>query len=190
MLSTMRCDALRARQPVRPLRIYSSRHANTNGCSRNIDVRAINIFRDLNHKLNPQTNPPANSCFRSVLIRFLSISLSFSTSISTSVRRMRYHTFPVTLPRFLTVRGRLKRGSLSAERKERRCSRRPRPSERSAKSRPTKRRKRDHVDPTRCTRVRDALLTSHRETHRRAFNGQPTWRHGYLVPGTRPSVTL
>lgn len=38
--------------------------------------RAINIFRDLNHKLNPQTNLPANSCFR-------------SSNSSLSIRRMR-----------------------------------------------------------------------------------------------------
>jgi len=32
---------------------------------RNIDGPwVINIFRDLNHKLDPQTNLPANSCFR------------------------------------------------------------------------------------------------------------------------------
>jgi len=47
-------------------RIYSSRHANVgSGCPRNIDGPwVINIFRDLNHKLNPQTNLPADSCFR------------------------------------------------------------------------------------------------------------------------------
>lgn len=50
-------------------RIYSSRHANTRrnerGVPRNIDgPRVINIFRDLNHKLDLQTNLPANFCFR------------------------------------------------------------------------------------------------------------------------------
>jgi len=35
------------------------------GVPRNIDGPwVINIFRDLNHKLDPQTNLPANSCFR------------------------------------------------------------------------------------------------------------------------------
>lgn len=35
------------------------------GVPRNIDgPRVINIFRDLNHKLDLQTNLPANSCFR------------------------------------------------------------------------------------------------------------------------------
>lgn len=35
------------------------------GVLRNIDgSRVINIFRDLNHKLDLQTNLPANSCFR------------------------------------------------------------------------------------------------------------------------------
>lgn len=160
--------------PSRSVRIYSSRHANTNGCSRNIDVGAINISRDLNHKLNPQTNPPANSCFQSVPIRCAVLPLYLYLSFSFSARRIRLpyisgNTTEVSddLPR----RG-MKRGLL--------VGRAEGTSPTFATSTTSVRKEREvtrnvgnaitGLPHSRVVRARDAFSPIHRETHRRAFN--------------------